>query len=188
MSEQVRLVKIVIAGDGAVGKTSLRHRYLGLGFQTEYLQTLGADFALYETSIDQTLFRWQIWDLAGQPIFANVVKAYYQGSYGAVVVYDVTRPETLENVSHWVRDIWANSTYPANIPIILLGNKIDLKDQIITTVAKGEELAKSLEAERAGPIPHFQTSARTGIQVEDAFEALGRLIIEFTEKLPEDDN
>ncbi|MFX0116299.1 MAG: Rab family GTPase [Candidatus Hodarchaeota archaeon] len=186
MAEQVRLVKIVLAGDGAVGKTSLRERYLGHGFKTEYLQTMGSDFALYETKIDQVALRWQIWDLAGQPMFANVVKTYYQGSYGAVVVYDVTRPESLDSVTGWVQDIWSHTTYDAKIPIVLLGNKIDLKDQIVLTTDQGAVAAEQLAAERGGPVPHFETSARTGVMVDEAFEQLGRLIFEFTEQLPDE--
>ncbi|MFW9917419.1 MAG: Rab family GTPase [Candidatus Thorarchaeota archaeon] len=187
MAEQVRLVKIVLAGDGAVGKTSLRERYLGHGFRTEYLQTMGADFALHETKIDNERIRWQIWDLAGQPLFANVVKTYYQGSYGAVIVYDVTRPETLEKIKDWAEDIWANTTYAAKVPFVLLGNKVDLKDQIVLTTDAGTKVAHQLAEARGGPVPHFETSARTGVQVDEAFEELGRLIFKFTEELPEED-
>ena len=82
MSDDIRLWKIVLVGDGAVGKTSLRKQYLGLGFETDYLSTMGADFALHDTSIEDTQIRWQIWDLAGQPVFKDVVK----GLYGLSVV------------------------------------------------------------------------------------------------------
>ncbi|MFQ5980464.1 MAG: Rab family GTPase [Candidatus Heimdallarchaeota archaeon] len=182
----IRFAKIVIAGDPAVGKTSLRARYLGHGFKIEYMQTLGADFAIYETPIGGTAIRWQIWDLAGHAKFDDVLKRFYYGSFGAVVVYDATRAETRENIFSWVRDIWAHSTYREKIPIVLLGNKIDLKDLIVTKTEIGEELGKSLALERGGPVPHFETSAKTGHMVKEAFDELGRLVIEFTNKLPAD--
>ena len=98
ISEDRRLWKIVLVGDGAVGKTSLRKRYLGEGFDTDYLSTMGADFALHDTNIKDTQIRWQIWDLAGQPMFKDVVQAYYTKVFGGVAVYDVTRRQTFDNV------------------------------------------------------------------------------------------
>jgi len=97
-NEDHRLWKIVLLGDGAVGKTSLRKTYLGEGFETDYLSTMGADFALYDTTVDNTHIRWQIWDLAGQPVFKDVVKAYYTKVFGGLIVYDVTRPKTFDNI------------------------------------------------------------------------------------------
>jgi small GTP-binding protein len=182
--EQLRLAKIIIVGDPAVGKTSLRARYLGQSFKKEYLSTLGADFAVYETPIEGVTFRWQIWDLAGQAKFVDVLKTYYYGSFGAVVVYDATRKETQDSVQEWTQSIWAHSTYSEKIPIVLLANKIDLKDLIATKTASGKKLAEKLASERKGPVPYFETSAKTGHLVKEAFEELARLIIEFTDKLP----
>jgi small GTP-binding protein len=184
--EQLRFAKIIIIGDPAVGKTSLRARYLGQGFKTEYLSTLGADFAVYETPIEGVTIRWQIWDLAGQAKFVDVLKTFYYGSFGAVVVYDATRKETQDSVQEWTQSIWAHSTYPEKIPIVLLANKIDLKKQIAAKTASGKKLAKSLASKRGGPVPYFETSAKTGHKVQEAFEELGRLVIEFTDKLPMD--
>jgi small GTP-binding protein len=183
MTEDLRFAKVVIAGDPAVGKTSLRARYLGKGFKAEYIRTLGADFAVQEKQFGPTTLRFQLWDLAGHAKFDKVLKAFYYGSFGAMVVYDVTRAETRETVLDWVRDIWAHSTYPDKIPVVLLGNKVDLADQIVTKPELGQGLAKELAAERKGPVLHFETSAKTGDMVTEAFENLGRMIIEFTNQL-----
>ena len=100
MSDENKLkFKIVLAGDGAVGKTSLRKRYMGKGFGS-YEPTLGADFVIYDTEIDTTIIKFQIWDLSGRPRFKEVVKDYYEGSAGAIVVYDVTRPDSLDNLKN----------------------------------------------------------------------------------------
>ncbi len=176
MSEDRRLWKIVLIGDGAVGKTSLRKRYLGEGFETDYLSTMGADFALYDTKVEETHIRWQIWDLAGQPVFKDVVKAYYTKVFGAILVYDVTRRQTFENTEKWLDDLWTNSKRDQNVPVVILGNKIDLREEGAETVSadEGQKLA-----DRLG-IKIIETSAKTGEGVQIAFDQLGKEILDFT--------
>ncbi|MFW9854078.1 MAG: GTP-binding protein [Candidatus Thorarchaeota archaeon] len=177
MSDDRRLWKIVLVGDGAVGKTSLRKRYLGEGFESDYLSTMGADFALYDTTIGATEIRWQIWDLAGQPVFADVVKAYYTKIFGGVLVYDVTRRHTFKNSENWLNDLWTNSGRERKVPVVLLGNKIDLRDEEgaeATSTDEGQVLA-----DRLG-VPLIETSAKSGAGVQAAFEELGKAILKYT--------
>ena len=168
MSEDRRLWKIVLMGDGAVGKTSLRKRYLGEGFDTDYLSTMGADFALYDTKVEETHIRWQIWDLAGQPVFKDVVKAYYTKVFGAILVYDVTRRQTFESTEKWLDDLWTNSKRDQNVPVVILGNKIDLREEGAETVSTDE--GKRI-ADRLG-LNIIETSAKTGEGVQKAFDEL----------------
>ena len=176
MSDDRRFWKIVLVGDGAVGKTSLRKRYLGQGFDTDYLSTMGADFALHDTTIEETQIRWQIWDLAGQPVFKDVVRAYYTKIFGGVLVYDVTRRQTFENAEKWLDDMWAHSGREKNVPVVLLANKIDLREEGAETVStdEGKKLAESLG------IPLIETSAKSGDGVNEAFEKLGNQILQYT--------
>lgn len=178
MSEDRRLWKIVLMGDGAVGKTSLRKRYLGEGFDTDYLSTMGADFALYDTKVEETHIRWQIWDLAGQPVFKDVVKAYYTKVFGAILVYDVTRRQTFESTEKWLDDLWTNSKRDQNVPVVIIGNKIDLREEGAETVStdEGQRLA-----DRLG-LNIIETSAKTGEGVQKAFDQLGTEILDFTSK------
>ncbi len=176
MSDDRRLWKIVLVGDGAVGKTSLRKQYLGQGFDTDYLSTMGADFALHDTTIENTQIRWQIWDLAGQPVFKDVVRAYYTKIFGGVLVYDVTRRQTFENVEKWLNDMWSHSGREKNVPVVLIANKIDLREEGAESVSSDE--GKAL-AEKVG-VFFLETSAKSGDGVDAAFAKLGNLILQYT--------
>ncbi|MFX1252810.1 MAG: Rab family GTPase [Promethearchaeota archaeon] len=178
MSDDEKLkFKIVLGGDGAVGKTSLRKNYMGEGFDTEYLQTMGADFALFETKLDTTTIKYQIWDLAGQPLFEEVVKGYYEGCNGAILVYDVTRPESLDNLKNWIENLF---NHGGLMPIVIVGNKIDI-ERVVSPEA-GRNFAADISNKHGITVPYFETSALTGVNVKETFEALGKHILEKIEK------
>ena len=115
MSNEHRLVrvKIVLLGDGAVGKTSIAKRYLGHGFIQEYKATIGVDFYIKKTELtlndSKFLIEWSIWDLAGQPHWKEVRPGFYAGAQGALIVFDVTRKQTLLNVIEWTNEFIKNS-------------------------------------------------------------------------------
>ena len=100
------LMKVCLLGDGAVGKTALRERYLGKEFTSSYLMTIGADFAVQKTLVKDKEVKFQIWDLAGQERFNSVRSLYYSGSHGALFVFDVTRPESYQNIINgWLPEL-----------------------------------------------------------------------------------
>ncbi|MHA2274635.1 MAG: GTP-binding protein, partial [Candidatus Kariarchaeaceae archaeon] len=176
-------MKIVLAGDGAVGKTALRHRYLGEGFQSKYMMTIGADFALKEVTIDGKAIKFQIWDLAGQQRFEVVRSVYYAGCLGALLLFDITRVDSFQNCSKWIKEIWTNNG-KGTIPIVLLGNKSDLRDHADNPITS--ELAQRYAdklSEQTRPkgfhIRYLDTSAKTGLNVPEAFEELGRTYLEY---------
>ncbi|MHA1451066.1 MAG: GTP-binding protein, partial [Candidatus Hodarchaeales archaeon] len=103
------LIKIALIGDGAVGKTALRERFIGREFKANYLMTIGADFATYKTTVDGKEIKFQIWDLAGQQRFESVRTLYYRGTMGALMVYDVTRAETFQNTPKWIEECFKHS-------------------------------------------------------------------------------
>jgi len=137
---------------------------------------MGADFALYDTTVKETHIRWQIWDLAGQPVFKDVVKAYYTKVFGGILVYDITRHQTFKNVEKWLNDIRENSKRDRDVPVILLANKSDLREEGTETVSTDE--GKAL-ADRLG-LNFIETSAKTGEGVQAAFNQLGTKILDFT--------
>ncbi len=172
--------KITLLGDGAVGKTSLRKRYMGEGFKKYYLATIGADFSVKRLTIDGYRVQFQIWDIAGQPRFREVRKAYFTGSDGGLFVHDITRPNTFRTLTDWITEFWKN-TKKGPVPIIILSNKMDLKDVANVDFTLIEDYVTQLDQrfqEKYGfPAPWFKTSARTGENVSAAFETLARVLI-----------
>lgn len=180
------LLKIALMGDGAVGKTSLRERYMGRPFQGTYMMTIGADFATKNTEIDGKEVKFQIWDLAGQPRFSSVRDIYYRGTTGALLVYDVTRQESFIDTPKWIEECF-NSTGIGAVPIVILGNKIDLRDKVPNSldtkygIALAEEISK-ISAKKGFDATYIETSAMSGENVSLAFETLGRKIFVMLEK------
>ena len=173
------IFKIVLIGDGAVGKTSIRRRYMGGGFKTDFLATMGADFAYLKINIDDHEIEWQIWDLAGQPAFRKVMKAYFKGSMGTLAVYDVSQPITLEKIDSWIQEAQYNAKTFPELPVVLVGNKIDLRDEIpnCTKTIDGFIKAKSLNAD------FIETSAKRGENIQEAFTRLAHQIISKTNSI-----
>lgn len=178
-------MKLVLCGDGAVGKTAIRERFLGRGFSTSYLQTIGADFASTDKQVEvdgsEYKVQYQIWDLAGQTEFGGVRKTYYEGCFGSLMVFDITRPASFENLPVWIEELWGNSGR-GMVPIVLLGNKSDLKDKFPEHIRDKQisqylsELNSNLG--KAGfQVEYLETSALTGQNIEQAFATIGKQVV-----------
>ena len=181
--------KIVLCGEGLVGKSTIRERYLGIAFRPAYLQTIGADYATKNQEYEpgQTI-RLQIWDLAGQQKFSNIREAFYKGTDGAVLVYDVTNPSTAEKIVDWIKEI--KKIVNDNIPMVLVGNKFDLRSETETlSTNEGQMLAEELSKANNMDIMFIESSAKTGENIENIFQTIAKSIIEFDSKsLPQQHN
>ncbi|MCY3414058.1 MAG: GTP-binding protein [Candidatus Heimdallarchaeota archaeon] len=160
--------KLVLIGDPAVGKTSLK-TYLTQGkFDASSQMTIGADVTRYALDIsDEFQLILQIWDIAGQTKHGDLAAGYYKGSKGALVIFDMTRADTFENIPFWL-DMLMNSLQE-KIPIMLIGNKIDLSNQVKISKDQVFDYAKVLTDWLGYNVPVAFTSAKTGENVNDSF-------------------
>ncbi|MHA2306687.1 MAG: Rab family GTPase [Candidatus Hodarchaeales archaeon] len=182
-------MKVCLLGDGAVGKTALRERYLGKQFSSGYVMTIGADFAVKKTQIKTEEgtkeVKFQIWDLAGQPRFNSVRELYYKGSHGGLLIFDITRRDSFTNLYVWVDELYKNSGR-GTMPIAVLGNKVDLRAETEDPVSEEDALKfiDDLKTKLDIPyeIPYLETSAKTGENVDESFNRLAHNIRLFLTK------
>ncbi|MHA1951476.1 MAG: GTP-binding protein, partial [Candidatus Thorarchaeota archaeon] len=170
MSSEFRY-KIVMLGDGAVGKTAMTTRFTQNYFEQDYKRTIGSDFAIKRLDIPDidSKVTLQVWDLAGQPRFETVRQGFYRGSRGGLLLYDVTRRRTFLNIEHWKEEAYSN--LKREIPLLLVANKIDLEESRVITTKEGEEYAKK------NGFLYVESSALTGENVEEAYSTLCRTMI-----------
>ncbi|ELA42398.1 small GTP-binding protein domain protein [Vittaforma corneae ATCC 50505] len=165
------LFKIVIIGDANVGKTNIISRLVRDEFIEHSKSTIGVDFATKTFKFGSSSIKVQLWDTAGQERYHALISAYYRGSSGAVIVYDVTNKPSFEHsYTSWLNNL--ESSTKESIPKMLLGNKIDLRDQVEVSRADGERAA--LERNMA----FFETSALLGDNIHIAFESFIKKIFE----------
>lgn len=166
--------KVVFLGDAAVGKTSIVAKHVTSSFRENYLPSLGANITSKDYSIGRRTVTLMIWDIASQEGFSRVRQEYDKGARAAFIVYDVTRPGTFEDVVFWIEDV--NKIVRKKIPTILIGNKIDLP--AVVHFHSGQRLAEDIGAD------FIETSAKTGENVEKAFEKVAGKLSGASSTLP----
>lgn len=134
------LFKLIIIGDSGVGKTNIITRYAKNEFRLNLKATIGVEFCTKLIEINEDIIKIQLWDTAGQERFRSLTSTYYKGSHGILVVYDITNCDSFSHVSKWIQEIYNN--VGNDIPILLIGNKLDLEDKRIISSEKLIEIAK----------------------------------------------
>ena len=166
--------RIVLLGEAAVGKTSLVRRYTENVFDEEYKQTIGTTFATKDIDVTDgegnvRRVRLNIWDMGGQSTYRELRRQFMKGASGAVIVYDVTRPETFMAMNNWFESF--KEVCPDS-PVIISANKVDLTESRMVPQEPGMMLRDWFQAE------YFETSAKTGDEVNNVFIRAAEVVLE----------
>lgn len=167
MPSRKYILKVCLLGDGAVGKTSLVHRFVYDAFDDKYIMSFGTKVSKKTVELGDTSADLLIWDILGQKTHESLHSAYYRGAAGALAVCDFTRRPTLDSISSWVSGF---RSVVGEMPVIILANKSDLQK------AFGPEDARALGSTVGAEV--LETSAKTGENVEEAFSRLTARMLE----------
>ena len=174
------LFKLILIGDSCVGKSNILLKYLKNEFDPNSRATVGVEFGTKNILINNKKIKIQIWDTAGQERYRSITSAYYKGAKGALIVYDITRKSTFDNIDKWISDLKLNGD--TNICIAIIGNKSDLEDK--REVSKGDGIKKSEMYKTA----FLETSALNGDNIGKAFDEIIKQIIQNNKSFFEDNN
>ncbi|CAO2598957.1 Ras-related protein Rab-13, partial [Lemmus lemmus] len=163
------LFKLLLIGDSGVGKTCLIIRFAEDNFNSTYISTIGIDFKIRTVEIEGKRIKLQVWDTAGQERFKTITTAYYRGAMGIILVYDITDEKSFENIQNWMKSIKENAS--AGVERLLLGNKCDMEAKRKVQKEQADKLA------REHGIRFFETSAKSSMNVDEAFNSLARDIL-----------
>ena len=170
MTERNYICKICLLGEANVGKTSLVYRYIENKFRENYKSTLGVNLLKKDLNIESYGgVTATIWDLGGQESFRSLRKLYLEGADGALIIFDWTQKESFEKLESWITDFKLDRKLE---PIILIGNKDDLKGKEKVSKKEASSLAKRYD------LKILSTSAKTGSNVEEAFSNITKTILD----------
>jgi small GTP-binding protein len=158
------LFKVVLIGDSGVGKSNLLSRFTRNEFNLESRSTIGVEFATRSIQVDSKTIKAQIWDTAGQERYRAITSAYYRGAVGALLVYDIAKHMTYENVERWLKELRDHAD--SNIVIMLVGNKADLRHLRAVTTDEAKQFAVK------NNLSFIETSALDATNVEQAFVSI----------------
>ena len=171
------LFKLLIIGESGVGKTCLISRYANGVFKEEYISTVGVDYVSKQEIINDQNINVKLWDTAGQERFKALTPSYLRGAEGIVLVYDVTKSESFDSLKVWIDSLKSNLG-ENSLPIIIDGNKIDLDDRDVS-----KETAQKFAQEYN--YKYFETSAKSGVGVDELFREIVNQILEKKDKTDE---
>jgi len=162
------LVKIIIIGKSAVGKTALLQKYITDTFQQDLKSTIGADFHTKELPLENKTITLQIWDTAGQERFQSLGNAFYRGADACIMVYDITDESSFQEIPEWKKKFedQTNIEDPNQYPFLLLGNKSDLEANRRVDRQKAQDYAARCS------MSFYETSAKDGTNIKTAMEKI----------------
>ncbi len=164
--------KLIVIGPAAVGKTSLIRRFVENQFSFNYKSTIGVDFLAKSIRLeDDKVVKLALWDIGGQARFKILRRNFFEGTHGAILVFDLSRANTFPKMKEWLIDM--RSIIEHKIPFIILGNKSDLLSEVGEVIDREDPRRFAAKEESF----YFETSAKTGENVEKAFNELTKLML-----------
>ena len=176
------VLKILLLGNGTVGKTSLINRYLKNVYNPVYLTTIGIDQSIKFLSVNNKHIKLSIWDTAGQEQFRTIAKSFYNKTDAVILCFDLTEKESLDSISYWIEQL-CNKIELNKIGLVLVGTKLDLAD-LEKVEGISEEVKKYVDKYN---IKYYKTSSLTGVNVKEVFNYLIKLTLNI-KKLKEFEN
>lgn len=170
------IFKIVLLGDPGVGKSSLITRFVHNRFSASYLMTIGVDILSKQLFVGDDEVLFLISDIGGQERFASVREKFYRGAKGCLLVFDLTRENTLTSLNLWKKGL---DSVEDEVIFFVVGNKADLKEQVVISDDETYKLVEELKLPKES---FFITSAKTGEKVEDAFITFAKELMAAVEK------
>ena len=168
------IFKVLLVGNSVVGKSSLILRYVDQIWNDVFVPTIGVDFKVKSLEIENKSIKLQIWDTAGQERFRNVISSYFKGAHGILLIFDITSRDSFKELENWLAEVEKNAS--TQILKILIGNKCDLEEEREISKDEGEAFAM-----RNG-MQYIETSAKINTNVNEAFEALSKIMVEYYSK------
>lgn len=168
--------RFILIGDCSVGKTSLANRIVDNRFIPYYDATIGVEYSSIIVELNNgTRAKCQLWDTAGQELFAPLIKSYYRNISGVIIVFDVTCRRSFERLKFWLQEIKQNSENNHSVPKLLIGNKIDSNRRCVS-LEEAEEFAK------CNDLMYRETSAKNAENIKEPFYNLCNKVAENTEE------
>ena len=174
-------VQFIIVGDSTVGKTSILKSYFDSEFKSTYLATVGVDFYTKDIEISNKIVRVKVWDTAGQERYKSLSNNYFKNAQGIILVFDLNNRDTFNSLKDWLISIHDNVGKDSNIQIVVLGNKVDLKREVLKN--EGEEFCSS----QGKDFKYFETSAKNGLNIKESFNYLITSTLKSLHKIRESD-
>ena len=163
------VLKLLLLGDSSVGKTSILLKYISNKFDESSISTVGVDYMDKIIDYNKFKIKLQIWDTSGEEKFRTITKNFYRNADGLLVVFDLTKKESYDHIKSWLDEAKENND---KLKTILIGNKLDLKDERIVAIDVAKQFAEK------NNLKYIETSAKDGTNINELFQAIIDLLFD----------